>query len=144
MTFFKKKIDEPAALPSEIRYRDVELTIDFNGQESRDHVCEDFDALQAEGIEKIIRQRFIPWLKGEQFPDREDDLVYDGLRLTEIMYYYGRIIAKYSPTGKEDWFGQFEFQFDSCSAYTEDMLEAVAMQVYVKDGKIVKVSGYDV
>ena len=105
---------------------------------------EDFDALQREGIEKTIREQFIPWLKGEQFPEKKDDLVYEGLHLTEILYHYGRIIARYSPTGKDEQFGQFEFQFDSCSAYTEDMLEAVAMQVYVKDGRIVKVSGYDV
>ena len=57
---------------------------------------------------------------------------------------YGRIIARYSPTGEENYFGQFEFSFESGSAYTADMLEAVAMQVYVLDGKIVKVDGYDV
>ena len=34
--------------------------------------------------------------------------------------------------------------FDSGSAYTEDILEAVAMQVYVNGGKVVKVGGYDV
>ena len=144
MALFKKKIETPAEILSGIRYQNTEIVIDFNGEESRKHIREDFDALQREGIEKTIREQFIPWLKGEQFPEKKDDLVYEGLHLTEILYHYGRIIARYSPTGKDEQFGQFEFQFDSCSTYTEDMLEAVAMQVYVKDGRIVKVSGYDV
>ena len=144
MALFKKKIAEPAELPSGIRYQDAEIIMDFNGKESQEHIREDFDALQREGIEKTIRERFVPWLKGEQFRDKEDALVYAGLHLTGILYHHGRIIAKYSPTGQDDRFGQFEFLFESCSADTADMLEAVAMQVYVKDGRIVKVSGYDV
>ena len=59
-------------------------------------------------------------------------------------YVFGKIIEKYSPINKEAFFGQFEFCFNSSSEYTEDMLEAVAMQVYVYEGKIVKVSGYDI
>ena len=39
---------------------------------------------------------------------------------------------------------QFEFDFESSGEYTADMLEASAMQVYVKDGEIIKVSGYDI
>ena len=134
----------PADIPSGIIYRDNEIIISFNAEESREHIRDDFGVLMSEGIEKIIKERFIPWLKGDQFPDKDDALVYDGLHLTGILYHHGRIIARYSPTGTDDRFGQFEFTFDSCSAYTEDMLEAVAMQVYVHDGKIVKVSGYDV
>ena len=144
MAFFKKKPPAPVELPSGIRYRDTEIVIDFDAKESQTHIREDYEVLQEEGIETIIRERFIPWLKGEQFPEKEDDLVYAGLHLTGILYHFGRIIARYSPTGKDDRFGEFEFQFDSCSAYTADMLEAVAMQVYVKDGRIVKVTGYDV
>ncbi|GEM_PF-414777 len=134
----------PADIPSGIIYRDNEIIISFNAEESREHIRDDFGVLMSEGIEKIIKERFIPWLKGDQFPDKDDALVYDGLHLTGILYHHGRIIARYSPTGTDGRFGQFEFTFDSCSAYTEDMLEAVAMQVYVYDGKIVKVSGYDV
>lgn len=99
---------------------------------------------QGEGIDKTILEKFIPWLKGDQYPDKDNALIYDGLHLTEILYHYGRIVAKYSPTGRDDHFGQFEFMFDSGSAYTEDILEAVAMQVYVNGGKVVKVGGYDV
>ena len=78
---------------------------------------------------------------GIRYPDKDNALIYDGLHLTEILYHYGRIVAKYSPTGRDDHFGQFELMFDSGSAYTEDMLEAVAMQVYVNGGKVVKVGG---
>ena len=56
----------------------------------------------------------------------------------------GRIIADYSPTGEEGFFGQFEFDFVSGSDYTADMLEATAMQVYIHDGRIVRVSGYEI
>ena len=140
----KSGIVEPTELASGIRYRDVEVIIDFNVAESKAHIHDDFAVLMDEGIEKIIKERFVPWLKGDQFPDKEDELVYDGLNLTEILYSYGRIIAKYSPTGKDDFFGKFEFLFDSGSAYTDNMLEAVAMTVFVNDGEIVKVSGYDV
>ena len=134
----------PVEVLSGIRYRDTEIIICFNVEESRDHIRDDFSALMSEGIEKTIKEKFIPWLKGDQFSDKEDALVYDGLHLTGIEYYYDRIVAEYSPTGKDDHFGQFAFIFDSCSAYTEDMLEAVEMEVYVKDGKIIKVRGYDV
>ena len=138
------KIEGPAEIPSGIRYKDMEIVIDFNGEESRAHIRDDFDVLLGAGIEKTIRERFVPWLKGDQYPDRDDALIFEGLHLTEITYHHGRIIAAYSPTGQDDRFGQFAFMFDSGSAYTEDMLEAVAMEVFVIDGKIVKVSGYDV
>ena len=47
-------------------------------------------------------------------------------------------------TGEDAYFGQFEFDFESSGEYTADMLEASAMQVYIKDGEIIKVSGYDI
>ena len=45
---------------------------------------------------------------------------------------------------EDAYFGQFEFDFESSGEYTADMLEASAMQVYIKDGEIIKVSGYDI
>ena len=66
------------------------------------------------------------------------------IKLYSISYNYGRIVDEYSPTGKENYFGQFEFSFESSNDYTSDMLEAVAMEVYVLDGKVVKVSGYEI
>ena len=53
-------------------------------------------------------------------------------------------VADYSPTKVEDHFGQFEFCFESCNDYTKDLFEAVAMQVYVLNESVVKVSGYDI
>ena len=84
----------PADIPSGIIYRDNEIIISFNAEESREHIRDDFGVLMNEGIEKIIKERFIPWLKGDQFPDKDDALVYDGLHLTGILYHHGRIIAK--------------------------------------------------
>ena len=128
----------------EISWQGIAVDMPFDVEVSEAHVEEDLGVLERYGIEQIIKERFIPWLKGEEFTDRDDEKIFEGLQLYEITYTYGRIIARYSPTGEENYFGQFEFSFESGSAYTADMLEAVAMQVYVLDGKIVKVDGYDV
>ena len=125
-------------------YNNIEIEIDFNRSESEVHIEADLKTVMDYGVDRLIRERYIPWLKNEQFSDKEDGQIFDGLKLTNILYSYGRIIAKYSPTGMDDCFGQFEFDFESCSDYTADMLEAAAMQVYIKEGKIVRVSGYDI
>ena len=132
------------AFLSDISYEGVQIEISFNIEESKEHLDEDYRVIEQEGIESIIRERFIPWLKGEQFADRDDNLLFEGMKLYYITYSYGRIIAKYSPTGEDAFFGQFEFSFESASEYTEDVFESVAMQIYVYNGKLVKVSGYDV
>lgn len=113
-------------------------------EESLKHVGEDFACLQNEGIEKIIRERFIPWFKGEQFEDRDDQKILEGLRLLSITYHYSRIIAKYSPTEEDGFFGQFEFDFKSANDYTADMLEATAFEVYVKNGEVVGTDGFEI
>ena len=128
----------------ELKFRDIPIEIQFNEEASKKHIEEDFAVLTKMGIDSVIRDRFIPWLKGDQFADRDDGQIFEGLKLYEISYNYGRIIAKYSPTRKDDFFGQFEFCFESGSDYTTDILEAVAMQVYVLKGEIVKVGGYDI
>jgi len=92
----------------------------------------------------LIKEHFIPWLLNDQFKDRDPQKVFEGLRVFEIFYNYGKIIAKYSPTGEENYFSQFEFDFESSNEYTEDILEASAMKVYILNGKIVKVEGYDI
>ena len=66
------------------------------------------------------------------------------MRIYAIDYSYGQIAASYSPTGEDAFFGQFEFDFESSDAYTADMLEGTAMQVYVYEGKVVKVIGYEI
>ena len=106
----------------EINWQGVAIDMPFDVEVSEAHVEEDFRVLEQTGIERIIRERFIPWLKGEEFTDRDDEKIFEGLQLYEITYTYGRIIARYSPTGEENYFGQFEFSFESGSAYTADML----------------------
>jgi len=130
---------------SELEYKGISIEIlQMDQEESQKHIEQDFEVLVRENIDHIIKEQFIPWLKGEDFLDRDDDLIFEGLSVYYICYTYGRIIAEYSPTGKEDYFGQFEFEMESSSDYTSDMLEAVTMQVYVLGDKIVKVDGYDV
>ncbi len=127
-----------------ISYNGTEIEINFNRAESEAHIEADLKVLTDYGVDRLIKEKYIPWLKGDQFSDKEDDQIFAGLKLFSILYSYGKIIARYSPTGADDTFGQFEFDFESCSEYTADMLEAVAMQVYIKDGEIVRVSGYDI
>jgi len=130
---------------SELEYNGVSVEIlDDNKEESQKHIEHDFAVLVRENIDKIIKERFISWIKGEDFSDRDDDLIFEGLNVYYICYDYGRIVAEYSPTGKEDFFGHFEFEMESSNDYTSDMLEAVSMEVYVLGDDIVEVSGYDV
>lgn len=141
---FKKKQQKDDAQVDDIQYHGITVKVETNVEESKKHLNHDFSVLKNRGIEKIIKKQFLPWLKGEGFKGKNDNKILEGLELYEINYYYGKIIEKYSPINKEAFFGQFEFCFNSSSEYTEDMLEAVAMQVYVYEGKIVKVSGYDI
>ena len=148
MCFFKKSKKKAASASrpylSPYAVRGVPVIIDPPDPGSEKQLPADFDALEREGFDKVVREKFIPWFKGEQFADRDDERIFDGLRLDAAAYRYGRIIADYSPTGEDGNFGQFEFDFVSGSDYTADMLEATAMQVYIHDGKIVKVSGYEI
>ena len=88
----------------EINWQGVAIDMPFDVEVSEAHVEEDFRVLEQTGIERIIRERFIPWLKGEEFTDRDDEKIFEGLQLYEITYTYGRIIARYSPTGEENYF----------------------------------------
>lgn len=141
---FKKKQKKDDTQVDDIQYNGITVNIETNVEESQKHLSYDFSVLKNIGIEKIIKKQFLPWLKGEDFKAKNDNKILEGLKLYEINYYYGKIVEKYSPINKEAFFGQFEFCFNSSSEYTEDMLEAVAMQVYVYEGKIVKVYGYDI
>lgn len=127
-----------------VKYKDVEIQIDHDTEDSKNHFYEDYDVVLQEGIDKIIRERFIPWLKGEEFNDKDDDKILDGLKVYNVIYSYKRIIAKYSPTEKEGDFGVFEFHFEPMNDYASDIFETVAMEIYIIDHKIVKVSGYEI
>lgn len=127
-----------------MKYKDIEVQITFEKEESKKHLEKDFNVLLEVGIDNLIKEQFIPWIVGTNFKDRDQNKIFEGLKLYEICYHYGRIIEKYSPIGEENYFGQFEFCFESGSEYTDDILESVAMEVYVLDGKVVKVGGYDI
>ena len=127
-----------------MEYNGIKIEITFNPAESEQHLAADLQTVMDAGVENLAKEKFIPWLLGSEFQDRDADKVLAGLKLYEINYHYGKIVAKYSPTGEDNYFGQFEFCFESGSDYTKDILQAVAMQIYVLDDKIVKVSGYDI
>lgn len=127
-----------------MKYRNIDIVITDNKEESEKNIERDYKVLDEVGIDNIIKEKFIPWLLGEDFADRNHEQVFEGLKLYDISYCYGKIIDKYSPTGEENYFGQFEFSFESGNDYTKDIFEAVAMEIYVLDGKIVKVRGFDI
>lgn len=127
-----------------VKYKDVEIEIDDETEDSRNHFYEDYNIILQEGIDKIIKEKFIPWLKGEDFTDRDDEKILEGLKVYYVMYRYSKCIAEYSPIGKEEYFGVFEFHFESSDDYVSDILQAVAMEIYIYGNKIVKVDGYEV
>ena len=127
-----------------VTYQNIEIECPFDPKESEAHLEHDFHVLEEYGIDRLILERWIPWLKTEEFRDMDDRKIYEGLRLTSITYSFGRIIAKYSPTKQDDMFGQFEFDFESSNDYTADLLEACAMEVFVKGDEIVRVSGFEI
>lgn len=131
---------------SELKFNGVKVIIKSNSnkEESKKHLNHDCEIVRNVGLDKIILEKFIPWLKGKDYLDRDNQKVLEGLKLYEVTYNYMKISAKYSPTGKDDYFGYFEFCFESGDDYTSDMLEAVSMEVYIYNDKIVKVNGYDI
>ena len=135
---------KPQIYISQVEYNGIPVEIEFNIDESKEHLSEDYAVLQKEGIDNIIRNRFIPWFKTDKFKDRDDNLIYEGLKVYSIVYCYCMIDAKYSPSKTEEKAGQFTFFFESGNEYTSDMLESTAMEIYVLNGKIVKVDGYEV
>ena len=149
LDLFKKKeaakaVSAVQEIDSGLKYKDIPVIITFEPELSKEHIEEDFAVLRKEGIDQIVLKRFVPWLKTDRYKDRDDLKIFESISVYAAEYHYGRIVAKYSPTGEDAYFGQFEFDFESSGEYTADMMESCAMQVYVKDGEIVKVSGYDI
>jgi len=119
-----------------MKYKDLDIKITSNKEESEEHIEKDYNALVEYGVDNLIKEKFIPWLLGENFPDKEPEKVLNGLKLYEIEYYYGRIVAQYSPNGEDNYFGKFQLCFESGDDYTSDILEAAAMEVFILDGKV--------
>lgn len=129
---------------TDYKFKDVNIVIQLNQKESVKHIESDFEVIKNTDFNKLMIEKFMPWFKGETYKDRDNLKIIEGLKLYEITYHYSKIVAEYSPTGEDGFFGQFEFCFESGNEYTEDMLDAVAMKVYTHDNEIVKVSGYDI
>lgn len=127
-----------------LKYNDIEIMIGANKEESLKHIESDYKVLIKEGIEKLIKANFIPWLKGDEFKNLDDKKIYDGLKLTNVSYHYHRIIGKYSPTEKDDFFGEFEFDFESSNEYTKNLLQASAFVLLINNGKIYFDRNYDI
>lgn len=150
MGLFKKKKtnsvfdDYSETVIDDLEYNGVHVVVTFRKDESLKHVYDDFRVLEEHGIERIIREEFIPWLVSAEFKDRDRDKICEGLKISHITYTYGMICGKYSPTGADNYFGQFELDLNSCSDYTEDMLQQSAIEIYILDGKIVGTRKWDV
>ena len=127
-----------------LKWNDVDIVISFNREESLKYIKEDFEVLQSEGIEELIKNNFIPWLKGDGFKDLDDEKIFDSLKVSNITYHYQGIISKYSPTKEDGFFGQFTFEFTRDNDYTEALFDAVAFVVLVGDGKIYMGKHYDI
>ena len=127
-----------------LKIEDINIGIESNEKDSLEHIAEDYEVIIKYGIEKYIMNEFIPWLKGTDFLNKDNQKIYEGLKLYEVTYYYGKICAQYSPTKEDGFFGQFELSFEAGNDYTTDMLEADACGILVKDGKVYKGVNYDI
>lgn len=127
-----------------MEYNDIEIELVHDTEIMQEHLEQDFKVLMEIGIDNLIKEKLIPWITATDFKDKNPDKIFEGLKLYEIDYNYLKIIAQYSPTGEENYFGQFDFCFESGNEYTDDILEAVGMTVYVLEGKVVEVEGYDI
>ena len=136
--------DAPKDFKTELRFNDISIKIIFDIEESKKHIQNDYYVINNEGLDKIILEKFIPWLKGKDYLDRDNQKILEGLQLYEITYHYKKICDEYYPTGKEDYFGEFEFCFENGNDYVDDMLESFTMQVYIHNNNVIKVSVYDI
>lgn len=150
MSIFQKLIKKPAnnttpkTYISSKNYNGVPIEIDRFIEESKKHLEEDYAVLEKEGVESIIRRRFLPWFITDKFKDRDENLIFEGLKIDSIVYCYSLYVDRFSPTNKSEQIGRFDFFFTSGNDYVSDMMESVSMQVYVLHGQIVKVDGNEV
>lgn len=131
---------------TDLYYNDINIQIAINKNyfDSKKHIYDDYKKLENIGIDTIIKDRFISWLKSEKFKDIDNDKFLNGLKIISIYYDYYKINDTLSPTKKTDFFGVFVFKFVSISDYTKDMLESVCMSIFINNDNIVEVTGYDI
>ena len=87
MNLFKKLSPKPQneAVPKSIitnySYGEIPVEVEYNIDASMERLPYDFETLKKEGIDNIIKERFIPWLKTDEFRDRDGKLIFKGLKL---------------------------------------------------------------
>jgi hypothetical protein len=125
----------------------VEITIDTYSKKSDDyineqlsHLKEDYDTAKKNFISKL-KDTFIPWLKSEEINEKNYK---KHIKLYEIQYSYKHIIEKYSPTGKDGYFGEFEFCFNGVSDIGKHDCQAAALVLTIQNNKVVKAHCYDI
>lgn len=72
---------------SDLKYHDVNIEV-FDVEESKDHLAADYAVLEEYGIENLVKDQFIPWVKGTAYKDRDNDKVFEGLSVDSIAYSY--------------------------------------------------------
>lgn len=91
MNLFKKLSPKPQneAVPKSIitnySYGEIPVEVEYNIDASMERLPYDFETLKKEGIDNIIKERFIPWLKTDEFRDRDGELIFKGLKLYSIV-----------------------------------------------------------
>ncbi|MBO7677132.1 MAG: hypothetical protein J6S49_06430 [Erysipelotrichaceae bacterium] len=64
---------------SGLKYRDIPIIITFDPEQSKAHIEEDYAVLNKEGTDQIILKKFVPWLKGDQYAERDDQKVFESI-----------------------------------------------------------------
>ena len=128
---------------SELSFRGLNILITYNLDESKKNIYNDYEVLKNTNIDSIILEKLIPWLKGQDYIDMDNQKILNSLKLYEITYTFQKICETYSPIGKEAYFGRFDLDFESDSEYTDNLLQAVRMEIYIHNNKIVDINYYD-
>ena len=115
-----------------IFYNNVEIIISTNILESKKHIYDDYKLLDNNQVEKLIREKFIPWLKESVKEDYNDDMIFNGLKVYAIAYKYF------------DDYSKFVFSFEGNTDYVNNLLQAADMEIIIKNGEISKINCYDV
>ena len=63
----KQKNEMPPSCPSGFQYQGIDIEITFHREESLQHIAQDFEALQNEGIETVIREQLSLGSRGRNF-----------------------------------------------------------------------------
>lgn len=112
-----------------VAYTDDGIKIKVIGKirDGREHIQKDFELL-AKGLDRVEKEVFIPWLKGEKFADRDNQKVDEGIKPYEVEY------------ERKENYGAFSFYVRSQGDYTRDMFDAACISCNVNDDGIIESS----